>query len=599
MNQRIAHTFVVVLVFALTATGIWASPAGEEEPAAAMEKEMVLDPTTGEMVEAPRYGETLTYANNQEPPNSDMFVGSLTAGWAISGVLEKLSIADWGVDRSVNNLRNEFLGDDQLRPALAASWENPDPNTYIFHIRQGVHWHDKAPMNGRELTAEDVVFNYHRLTGMGSGFSKPEEMNSQLPTLEYESISASDQYTVVVKLENPRLDAFRVLVEDNIGWIAPPEVIKQHGDHSDWRNLVGTGPFELTDWVDGSSLTWTRNANYWGTDEKYPQNQLPYIDTLRSLVMPDEASRLAAVRSGKVDYIGHNAGSSIKTPDAVESIERTNPDLNIWPYYFRSNAGMAYDVTKPPFSDIRVRIALQMAVDIETINDTYYKGLAVATPQGNLGNFQTAFAIHYDDWPEEIKAGYRYDPDAAERLLDEAGYPRGENGTRFMTPMDGTSYAAFNADYFDIVRDYWSKIGVETEMILHEVTAWSARANGNEFEGMTWTVLATPYHPLSTLREFVTDGWNHGQVSDAKYDALYESMRTAQTAEELANYAKQADLYLVSQHWQLVGPVEPSYNVTQPWVKGHIGEFYMGVWNKNAVYARVWIDQDLKEEMGF
>ena len=158
----------VVFGLALTATGLWAA-AAEEEPAAAMEKEMVLDPTTGEMVEAPRYCGTLTYANNQEPPNSDMFVGSLTAGWAISGVLEKLSIADWGVDRSVNNLlRNEFLGDDQLRPALAASWENPDPNTYIFHIRQGVHWHDKAPMNGRELTAEDVVFNYHRVTGMGS-----------------------------------------------------------------------------------------------------------------------------------------------------------------------------------------------------------------------------------------------------------------------------------------------------------------------------------------------------------------------------------------------------------------------------------------------
>ena len=154
-------------------------------------------------------------------------------------------------------------------------------------------------MNGRELTAEDVVFNYHRVTGMGSGFSKPEELNSQLPTLEYESISASDQYTVVVKLENPRLDAFRVLVEDNVGFIAPPEVIEQHGDHSDWRNLVGTGPFELTDWVDGSSLTWTRNASYWGTDEKYPQNQLPYIDTLRLLVMPDEASRLAAPAFGE------------------------------------------------------------------------------------------------------------------------------------------------------------------------------------------------------------------------------------------------------------------------------------------------------------
>ena len=135
-------------------------------------------------------------------------------------------------------------------------------------------------------------------------------------------------------------------------------------------------------------------------------------------------------------------------------------------------------------------------------------------------------------------------------------------------------------------------------MALHEVTAWAARANANEFEGMTWSTLATPYHPLSTLREFVTDGWNHGQVSDPKYDALYESMEPLKL-EELGEYSKQADLYMISQHWQLWGPVEPSYNVTQPWVKGHNGEYYMGAWNWNAVYARVWIDQNLKEQMGF
>ena len=268
---------VLTLALALVAVVTFAS-AAEEEPAAAMEKEMVLDPTTGEMVEAPRYGGTLTYATRLEATDSDMFVGGLQAGRAFSGVLEKLSIADWAIDRSVNDLRNEFYAlEDQIRPALAASWEYPDPNTYIFHIRQGVHWHNKAPMNGRELTAEDVVFNYHRLTGMGSGFSKPEGLSSTIVTLEFESISASDEYTVVVKLTKPRIDALWWLVEDNFAWIAPPEVIKQHGDHSDWRNLVGTGPFELTDWVEGSSLTWTKNPDYWGTDEKYPQNRCPIL----------------------------------------------------------------------------------------------------------------------------------------------------------------------------------------------------------------------------------------------------------------------------------------------------------------------------------
>ena len=591
---------VLTLAFALAATVTFASPAGEDA-AEGMEKEMVLDPTTGEMVEAPRYGGTLTYATRLEATDSDMFVGGLQAGRAFSGVLEKLSIADWAIDRSVNNLRNEFYAlEDQIRPALAASWENPDPNTYIFHIRQGVHWHNKAPMNGRELTAEDVVFNYHRLTGMGSGFSKPEGISSTIVSLEFESISASDEYTVVVKLTKPRIDALWWLVEDNFAWIGPPEVIKQHGDHSDWRNLVGTGPFELTDWVEGSSLTWTRNPDYWGTDEKYAQNPLPYIDNLRSLVMKDEASRLAALRSGKVDYIGANAASNINTPDAVESIERTNPDLKIWPYYFRSNAGMTYNLTNPPYSDIRVRKALQMALDLEAVNDTYYKGLAVVTPQGAMGNFLTQFTIHFDQWPEEIKAGYRYDPEAAERLLDEAGYPRGENGIRFTAAMDGLS-CCLNPDYFEIVRDYWREIGVESEFLIHEPATWGARANGHEFEGMTWSTAAGPYSPLSHVLRWYTTGhpFNRGQVDDPKFNALFESMEAAQTMEEVGKYSKQADLYMLSQHWQLWGPVEPAYNVTQPWVKGHNGEYYMGSWNWNAVYARVWIDQNLKEQMGF
>ncbi len=568
---------------------------------AALAAEMVWDRTLRKMVEAPQYGGTLTFANNGEPPNSDPSIGGAVAGFAITGVLEKLSIADWAVDRNVNNLRNEYLADDHIVPALAEGWENPDPLTYIFHIRQGVRWHKKAPMNSRELTAQDVEYNYHRLTGTGSGFTKPPVHFSLLDKLEYESIRATDKYTVVIKLKKPRLDALRVLVEDPFAWISPPEVIKQHGDTADWRKLVGTGPFELTDWVEGHSLTWTKNPDYWGTDEKYPQNRLPYVDTLRSLVMKDEATRFAALRSGKVDYIGHNAGSSIKTPDAMESLQRTNPDLKVYPYYFRSNAGMAYKVSKPPFNDIRVRKALQMAVDLETINQSYYKGLAVVTPQGQIGNFQTQFAIHYDQWPEEIKAGYRYDPKAAEKLLDEAGYPHGADGIRFTTKMDGIIYIAFNTDYFAIVIDYWRKIGVKAELKLYEAAEYNSRAGEHKFEGMTWWVAATPYHPLSTLFAFYHGNtiWNRGPINDPKYNALYDAMKAATTQEELGKSSKEADLYAVSQHWTLFGPVEPSYNVTQPWLKGHNGEFYMGVWNKNAVYVRLWIDQELKKEMGF
>ena len=73
--------------------------------------------------------------------------------------------------------------------------------------------------------------------------------------------------------------------------------------------MVGTGPYMLTEWVEGSSISWDKNPDYWGYDEKYPQNRLPYIDEIRALVMPDEATRLAALRTAKVDYVGHGSQS--------------------------------------------------------------------------------------------------------------------------------------------------------------------------------------------------------------------------------------------------------------------------------------------------
>ena len=172
MHDVMRTCLAVLCGLALTATGLGASPAAEQEPAAAMEKEMVLDPSTGEMVEAPRYGGTITFGRatiGQHPDAWD--IGGFAAQFT-SVVLEKLVIGDWAIDRSVFNFRTYAQSFSIMRGALAESWETPDPTTIIAHIRQGVHWHDKAPMNGRELTASDVEFNYHRLYGLGSGFTE-------------------------------------------------------------------------------------------------------------------------------------------------------------------------------------------------------------------------------------------------------------------------------------------------------------------------------------------------------------------------------------------------------------------------------------------
>ena len=120
------------------------------------------------------------------------------------------------------------------------SWDTPDPLTIIFNIRQGVHWQDKAPMNGREFTADDVVFNFHRLLGLGEfAEAGPSPFTYQRPPGE--SVTATDRYTVVVKLPEPSGVALGQYLGIGLTYMNAPEVIREHGDVKDWRNLVGTG----------------------------------------------------------------------------------------------------------------------------------------------------------------------------------------------------------------------------------------------------------------------------------------------------------------------------------------------------------------------
>ena len=600
--MRIYKTgLAVVCGLALTAAGLWAGGAEEGSTAGAADKKYVTDPTNGKVVSAPEYGGTLTFAYQAEPANADMSIAGYGAAKAVSGVIEKLGHANWAIDRSVNDLGNEFLLEEHYTGALAESWEQPDPGTVIFHIREGVRWHDKPPMNGRELVAEDIVFNFHRYSGTGSGFTEPPAQAARLAGMQFESITATDEHTVVFKLREPPLDALVVLLDDIYGFINAPEVIKQHGDVTDWRNLVGTGPFMMTDWVEGSSITWAKNPDYWGYDEKYPENRLPYVDQLVALYMPEVATFASAVRTGKVDYNGLNVGALVRTVDAADSLRQTNPELRLSPFYFRANETYTMAVDKPLFDDVNVRKAMQMAVDLETINNTYYKGLANSTPQGMIANWQAGYTVPFDEWPEAVKKGYTYDPEGAEKLLDEAGYPRGANGIRFETGLD---LMGSDVTYAEIVTAYLREIGVEVKAVLYEWPEFFRRFSERDTEGFAAFISATPYAPLAALGFSYTRGLpnqyhNRGGISDPHYDALVDAARGASSVEELKGISREAEMYAISQHWHLIGPVPPHFNVTQPWVVGFDGDSHMGLGNSNAVLARLWIDQDLKREMGY
>ena len=184
---------------------------------------MVRDPSTGAMVVAPQYGGTITYSRESSCEGTDIWItrcGNVTAGI----VVEKLGIADWATPRDKYDF-HRLQAPAYTIGSLAESWSQPDPLTYIVKVRQGVPWHDKPPMNGRELTAQDVEYNFHRILGLGSGFTEPAEIVSfdKWSGVNVESITATDKWTVEFKLKELNLRALAAILNDESGSIYPPK----------------------------------------------------------------------------------------------------------------------------------------------------------------------------------------------------------------------------------------------------------------------------------------------------------------------------------------------------------------------------------------
>ena len=459
-------------------------------------------------------------------------------------------------------------------------------------------------MNGRELTAQDVEYNFHRYLGLGSGFTEGSPFIAQWEALDnigIESITATDKYTVVFKLARPHFDALGRIALTNPAAINAPEVIKAyitadepHGPIPEYRALVGTGPLMLTDFVEATSMTWTKNPNYWGFDEKYPENRLPYIDELRFLVIPEESTRLAAIRSAEIDYMGHSYGNSIRV-DVAESLRRTNPELLLHGISTGSESAAGFNTRISPTNDIMVRHAMQMALDLETITNTYYMGYASATPEEYLGPGLLGYSNPYETWPEEVKKYYTYDPEGAEKLLDEAGYPRGADGIRLRTAVEIPLVPHRDLGFFEVAAPFWKEIGIDVEVKPLETAVWAAHVREATYEGLTsWNTME--WNPIGQLAHFLsTSAWSGPLTQDPVYDAMVEAAQAATTIEEQQRLVREASMYITSNHWMLWGPRVSTFNVIQPWVIGYSGE---GAYHGINIFARLWIDSELKAAMG-
>jgi peptide/nickel transport system substrate-binding protein len=542
----------------------------------------------------PQYGGDLVLANKVDINNFDPIIGTMNS-IVYPMYMELLHADDWTLNPSVFNYTLGYRPNEFQKGNLAESWEFTEPGTYILHLRKGIRWQNISPANGREFVADDVTFHFQRQGGYDIYLQAPYTDKTALKDVI--SITAKDKYTVVFKWKLFNQEAIMENIQRGTGTqcLENPDAVKLWGDVSDWRHAIGTGPFILKDYVPASSVTLTKNPGYWAYDERYPQNQLPYIDNVKFLIIPNDATTLAAVRTGKIDLV-----QNLPLQQA-QSMQKTNPEMVQIKIIGGACGTLDTRNDVVPFKDIRVRKAMQMAMDLPSLAKNYYGGTADPYPQSITTSYMTGWGFPYSQWPQDLKDEYAYNPTAAKKLLAEAGYPTGFK-TNVIFSAEG------DLDLLLVIKSYLAEVGIDMEIRTMDTASWSALISGkkghDQMVNRTGSgIYGMVNEPLKQLARLLTgSGGNYPMIQDPVWDAFYPAAMSATTVDEVKQIVKKANEYATRQHFS-VSLVQPnSFTVVQPWFKGYSGQMgsvSMGGFLNAFYLGRFWIDQKLKKSMGY
>ena len=337
-----------------------------------------------------------------------------------------------------------------IKPCLAESWTMfEDGRIFDFKIRKGVKFHDNACFPngvGRELTPADVIWCLNQICRQSSsnqtfwlfqgrvlGANAMYSASVKDPDTDemVKGISLMPDNVVRIELTAPYPSFLGVLAHSGC-WIYPKEFVDYYQDEIS-QFAVGTGPFKMNIYKEGEVLLLGRNPDYWGVDEY--GNKLPFLDVVKVNFERKKEVELQEFMSGNLSMMR-------EVPLAKKDLLYVDNELVDNDYIVQSSPSLSvqyycFNLSEPPFDDVRVRRAIAMAIDKQYLADSVLSGLAIPSVHGIVPPF-------FKDYPE-IK-GLAFDPEGARRLLAEAGYP---NGTGF--PVLTMQFSGTGFGYVDVV----------------------------------------------------------------------------------------------------------------------------------------------------
>jgi peptide/nickel transport system substrate-binding protein len=333
-----------------------------------------------------------------------------------------------------------------IGPGVAESWElSEDGLTWTFHLRPGQKFH-----NGDALTAEDVKFSLQRQMAPNSTAAAAATFRRTI-----KSIEVADDLTLRINTDTPQIglpsSLSRAVAPE--GAVMPKAYIEKVGEEEFRRKPIGSGPWRFVRSVPGDRIEFEAvDYPHWrGT---------PHFKNLQILLVPEESTRMAMVRTGEV------AIASIG-PDTMLSASRGGLEVLSVPATMQA-IFQFWGVYRPefknaPIADPRVRQALSLAIDRQAIIDQVMNGLAsMPLPFATFRYTEYFSAGHWENWSKDA---YRYDPAQAKKLLAEAGYPNGFELNFANTALPGTQ---FMVDIGTAVADMWTKIGIRVKLTNYE-----------------------------------------------------------------------------------------------------------------------------------